>query len=356
MGINSMKQHYYIHIGNGKTGTTSIQSFLNANRELLKSSGVYYPEASRRDINHHFLIVGKGGGSLGLSDQKEQWKKVKSEAEASGCPKVVISSERLASLASRESVNEIKNILGNVDVSIIYYVRRHDAYMQSAYIQGLKSGDHMYTPDEMIKEHQKDYLKIADRWATVFGDENLIVYPFEKLTLTPSLIHTFFQCIGEEVSSEYRTPKVKNVSPHPDVLSAMVKVTEIAKLNFFDAEDLKYVNTSLHKAPCGIAGKKEKFDVFSFDQKKFLLDSNKEKYAEIAKRFLGRDDGCLFHDMSLKSASESEGNGELSNDSLFMMMVALQVENVRRLNRLQRKMPQYALKKVFRKIAKVFGK
>ena len=52
----------YLHIGMPKTGTTSIQTFCELNRELLKEMGYWYPESIHKyknvsiRRNGHFLV------------------------------------------------------------------------------------------------------------------------------------------------------------------------------------------------------------------------------------------------------------------------------------------------------------
>lgn len=45
-----MKKTLYIHAGTHKTGTTAIQKFLSANRDLLAKNGYLYPGT---DQGHH---------------------------------------------------------------------------------------------------------------------------------------------------------------------------------------------------------------------------------------------------------------------------------------------------------------
>ena len=47
------------HIGHYKTGTSAIQAFLKANRELLIKSGTLYPQViSSPNLSQHSLLVG----------------------------------------------------------------------------------------------------------------------------------------------------------------------------------------------------------------------------------------------------------------------------------------------------------
>ena len=51
-----MGMELYLHIGTEKTGTTTIQSFLAANRDLLKRNRILYPRAPGEQ-NHRALAA-----------------------------------------------------------------------------------------------------------------------------------------------------------------------------------------------------------------------------------------------------------------------------------------------------------
>ncbi len=40
----SERKNLYLHIGHGKTGSSSLQTFLALNKDNLKEYGIFYPE------------------------------------------------------------------------------------------------------------------------------------------------------------------------------------------------------------------------------------------------------------------------------------------------------------------------
>lgn len=348
-----MPQHYYLHIGTGKTDTTSIQSFLSANRDALRSRGVYYPRNRGWRFGHHELIQDQDNVRLPLEKQKKAWLRLIKEAARSGCEKVVVSSERLATLAQVEDIRQIRGILAGHRITVIYYIRRHDEFMPSSYNQMLRAGDIILTSEEYSEQHNRNYLEIINRWASVFGDESITVFPFEKKTLMPSLVHTFLRCIGEEMQADYREQADKNRSPHADVLEAMVAVTRVAGCGVFDPADLMEFNEFITGAPCSLVRPKGPFRIYSPRQQYELVARNKETYEEIARRFLGREDGVLFEaPLPASDVEEPDAAFSLSAESLFMILAAIQVKNNRRFDRLQNKMPQYA---IWRRLKRIIG-
>ena len=52
-----MKQHQVIlHIGQTKTGTTSIQDFLHTNQANLEGSDIYYTQRPEKYTSHRYLF------------------------------------------------------------------------------------------------------------------------------------------------------------------------------------------------------------------------------------------------------------------------------------------------------------
>jgi len=86
----------YIHIGFGKTGTTSIQDSLYRNNELLSSQGFLYPKTGLRGTGHHNLCKyspHEGG----------EFNALVKEIEAQNSSTVIISSESLHSKKQKSS-------------------------------------------------------------------------------------------------------------------------------------------------------------------------------------------------------------------------------------------------------------
>lgn len=87
------------HIGPHKTGSTSIQHFMDANYKSLKKQDILYPKSGRIDNKgtvtslHHPLI--KSFFEKDQIDTETQIQNLKDEIESSGAKVVIISSEVL---------------------------------------------------------------------------------------------------------------------------------------------------------------------------------------------------------------------------------------------------------------------
>jgi hypothetical protein len=124
-----MKRKIFLHIGFGKTGTTSIQKTLLENRYALLNKGVLYPSTGIVDgahrglfpLNHNELDVGI-------------FSELISEIEKSESEKVVLSSENMSFL-NESYVEKISGCFENFDVRVIFYVRNQVSLIESSFLQ-----------------------------------------------------------------------------------------------------------------------------------------------------------------------------------------------------------------------------
>ncbi len=134
-----------IHVGQYKTGSTSIQKLMWLNRNELLSRGVLYPQSFVRDFAH-FLIT-----DLLRKDYRNPIKKVKldplrEEIQKSSANTAVISCESLSGATVRWFAPEMMRfmwqrlveVFDGFDVRVVFYVRRQDESINSRIIQEIK--------------------------------------------------------------------------------------------------------------------------------------------------------------------------------------------------------------------------
>lgn len=196
-----MKKTLYIHIGNYKTGTSSIQKFCHDNFEVLKKSGLHYFQGCRPDknnTNHGRLSLELykqyGGVPPGwYSDDYDFTSAVnaiKQEiSEHNECAKFLISSEEFYRVAGLEQGKEAVQLLKDsfsspdFDIKIIMYVREPLSFMVSWYNQIVKGralpartfNDFVYsTPDFLVNPYVN-----YNAWSEVFSTENIFVKQYQ---------------------------------------------------------------------------------------------------------------------------------------------------------------------------------
>ena len=252
------KKHLYLHIGTEKTGTTSIQSTLRHNEEILKSHGVLFPNAPLLGGNYSGFVYS-------FLDQDEMLTLLKQagigEAEgifknnphfildalsqqirASNCHTVVISSELLHSrITTEDEVMRIREWAEKEfdEITVVCYLRRQVEMMISAFSTRLKEGGDV---NAMIPElftnfieylskgeelpHYIDYKKILDLWSGQFPD--MVCREFSRETLIDGdVVKDFFALIAPEFDySQLEIPQEQNQSLDGKVLELLAHINQ----------------------------------------------------------------------------------------------------------------------------------
>jgi hypothetical protein len=226
-----------LHIGTEKTGTTSIQSFLNLNRDTLKNeTRTLYTKSLGEQDN-------RGLSFLGYSpDQEDDYtrhrllktdedraahrtsllSKVHQEiAEHKGyVDRVIFSSEHLQSrLKNEDQILRLKGVLEYLDLdvdSIILYIRNPVETAVSLYSTVLKGGvagasilppEHFYM--NILCNHQATIL----RWGNVFGIDKMVVRPYLPDEFYKNdLLEDFIKASDLNGSVSYQRPSNENLS------------------------------------------------------------------------------------------------------------------------------------------------
>lgn len=208
-----------IHIGQHKTGTTSIQYCLHENRNHHIKNGLYIPlkVGGKYDRSHYKL------GIYGLSAKRFSHQKRKpidktklknalineiefhyNEAKALGCKNIIYSSEDLYLLNSEEEYRDIKNLFNNIPAQIdcICCFREKESYIKS-YANTIKR---WISPDTLKKDSVAytqpdswllDYERKKELLTNTF--DNAIFFDYNKEDNTTE----FFKHIGYDVDEKW---------------------------------------------------------------------------------------------------------------------------------------------------------
>ena len=238
LGKTGSTLELYLHIGTEKTGTSSVQNFFSANRELLSRRGILYPEAPGPK-NHSGLTVAaqhiSNGGSLrilfNLHSEKEveQYRRklvagLESEYASRPFTTVVMSNEHCSSrLLDDAEVAWLQNALAPhfEKIRVVVYLRRQDDFLLSTYSTSVKSGAtyKLDIPPQHILENRYDYWTLLSRWARVFGRENIICRKFERSALkNGDVVDDILSVTGIEPSDRFDRPEDANESLDAETL------------------------------------------------------------------------------------------------------------------------------------------
>ncbi|MCV3494074.1 hypothetical protein L8Y65_07410, partial [Campylobacter lari] len=221
----------YLHIGTPKTGTTSIQVFLSANRKFLqKQRMIYLSSLGRNGSQWHFTFLAYNNIRSDEycisrkiyieSDFKIHKKKIfldfKKELKKASYQKLLISSEHLSSrLQSTKEIKRCKkilNILGFKKIKILVYLREQDIMTSSYFSTELKSGKNI---NGVVRSKDfsslGDYKKLLCKWQEFFGKENIIVRLFDKNEFYQGdLLKDFIHSVGLKWNDEIMVSSREN--------------------------------------------------------------------------------------------------------------------------------------------------
>ena len=214
-----MKKTVFLHIGTHKTGSTSVQHFLHDNTDRLRSHGFLYPSSHLLECAHHRfgttllrdagLSILKNDASSGAQSYSQAepvaladlrlWPDLKEEVEQTDCSYVIISSEEFEWVTQPEV---IPRLLGNHNYKIVVCLRRQDHYLESVY-QTFVKNKNVRLKAEPAKWIGKvvsgtgfhDYFNLLERWAAVFGKENILPIVFEDAIINRLEVE-FLRTIG----------------------------------------------------------------------------------------------------------------------------------------------------------------
>jgi hypothetical protein len=186
-----------LHIGSGKTGTSSVQAFLRENRDdRLAEQGLLYP---RTPGSARHVRLGLFAKSAEEAQRSPAWSRHKlsdhasfqeafrhdllAEIEASELPRVLLSDEVLFHLSS-EALSRLGSLMNSIGehLRLVAYLRRQDDHMVSRYQQGVKVG----MTDRLAEYAQRDLSWFYDYHARLRKHERLlsptefVVHRFER--------------------------------------------------------------------------------------------------------------------------------------------------------------------------------
>lgn len=234
-----------VHIGTAKTGTTSIQHYLQVNRRtLLRDYGICYPRSLGKRLSSNLAAACQRSEKpddlrrvLELDTPavvEAYYKRLRSdfarEVARSGARRVLISSEHLSSrLKSDDDLQRLRDFLLGVsdNIRVHIYLRRQDELLISLYSTSIKSGETrpFFFPAPGKARHDFYYNEMLDRWVKHF--DKVSVGLFERSRLRSQDVVADF-CSRLEVPCDLPGPKEDdNVSLNAQTLEFLREFNEL---------------------------------------------------------------------------------------------------------------------------------
>lgn len=337
-----------IHIGTPKTGSTTIQNLLFANRDILQERGVLFPGCIGQK-NHKNLCVACAPnsmtvagmrGELGLQSEQDCTAFIqnllsdfKQEVSETKHDVLVLSSEHFSSrLSTVEHISRLKYIMVGLGYApeIIVYFRRQDKLISSLTGTSLQAGNPLDFPFIENAEWY-NYFTLASKWASVFGKDNLVCRPFQRGSFpNNSLSEDFLVAAKIELSGLEMDGVELNKSLNAKVLDFFVSFNQHVQ-----AKDQHGARNPNRQNIVQLLRSYQN----SFDEQKsfsFALDKRKEIIAQYRE-----ENGYLKAnfdvDLDLSLEGEGEGhNAELTLDELHALVGFLWNEKANEVRSLRR--------------------
>lgn len=196
-----MKKTLYLHIGQHKTGTSTIQSFMWRNRERMAQSGVLYPEIGMAGPTHADFALSLPGKraemlesmfSQAASERSSRYQSYQGESsdklfarlgqriDDTDCSRILLSSECFMEWISPADIKALTDRHCSCQVKVLIFLRSQSEWIQAVFNQvvkdpGLRYGGKLRALPQV---DMLDYEQTLRDWAAAFGDSNIIVRPY----------------------------------------------------------------------------------------------------------------------------------------------------------------------------------
>lgn len=225
-----------IHIGTHKTGTTSLQIFVQQNFEAFFAAGLHAAQAGRIVVTDDAgTITGASPGNHELAwdlvgDRRAELDEFLAELSESPCRSAFVSSEDFSLLYARAPMLELMNreirTVGFVP-KIAVWLRAQGPYAESMYVERIKQGhfrpireyldeivrDGRYLPAGTAQDIAFSYTRLLEPFELAFGLENVAVRAYAPTDYT-EIFREFLSLVANlDPGIVEHSPKVRVYRP-----------------------------------------------------------------------------------------------------------------------------------------------
>ena len=298
-------------VGMPKCGTTAIENYLLRSNDYLMENGYEYPnleyELVARDMEVPPCkgIYDNGNGGVFIQYYRKNqpaprdhiyeklWEIIKEKLKYRN---VILVSEDFWQSDCYRVVKDMKSHVQ--DTKVICYLRRQDLYIESSWNQGIKEGIWSWSFTQYIHilhiDEECGYLKKIQAMEEALGGDTsaLSIGAYERSQLkNGSVINDFLDRIhipGREEESAWGNERNERLCG--ELLDIKRFINSLTRDGEIQKRLLRYIEIYIHQTG------DERECYFSPELRKEILRRFSEQNAQIARRYLHREDGRLFCD------------------------------------------------------------
>lgn len=232
-----MQHTIYLHIGQQKTGSTSLQHFFSNNRKKLKKLGFEYPLPLKAGGHHYiprFIFSESTKRDMALLNS------LRKNVLTSKAENIIISAENFFN--TNVDAASIKEALGNHQYKVIVYLRRYDEYCESMYKQQVKSltTAKPWTVEEYMREMHPalgQRYQILHHYAKTFGKENVIVRTYSETQ--NNIYDDFLSIIGITDTRQFTPPRHYYNKSYPREVIETIRISNKTYMSIRQRKQLR---------------------------------------------------------------------------------------------------------------------
>jgi hypothetical protein len=278
----------YLHIGNHRTATSSIQAFMIANWDALLKRGFFHPlRVPRHFALFNAIFSGRRTVDEVALDLNQRAGKHKSKIDT-----LVLSDEDVCMRADLAILGDFRQ---HFDVKVVFALRRQDLWLESWYLQNIKwqwdkSLSHVTLAEFLARAdefHWTHYDRLLTHLEDIFGQENVLPYVFEKEQMPEGPVAAFCEKIG--------LTDLTGLAPAPHVNSSYSPgIAEFVRLLPLDEAKDKYrsqLEAAVKAVDAGLAKPEGKQSSLLIDHetRMRIMAGHEKGNSNVARRYFGRD-------------------------------------------------------------------